>query len=137
MKNSKVLRSYLILSGLLLSFIGGAQLLFPVAMKAGSGIDIAGQISVINDIRAANALLLSMALLILSGAFVKKLTSTASLVSFLVFLSMGLGRVISLLQDGKPVEGLLGATALEFVLGITGVALYVLFQDKKQAELSF
>jgi len=122
---------------LLLTFIGGAQLLFPVEMKAGSGIDIAGNISVLNDTRAANALILVLALLTLAGAFIKRLTSTASLVSFLIFLSMGLGRVISIFLDGKPVEGLLGATVLEFVLGITGAAIYVISQEKKQVQVSF
>ena len=137
MKHSKVLKSYLILSGLLLTFIGGAQLLFPVEMKVGSGIDIAGNISVLNDTRAANALILVLALLTLAGDFIKRLTSTASLVSFLIFLSMGLGRVISIFLDGKPVEGLLGATVLEFVLGITGAAIYVISQEKKQVQVSF
>ena len=122
---------------MLLTFIGGAQLLFPVEMKVGSGIDIAGNISVLNDTRAANALILVLALLTLAGDFIKRLTSTASLVSFLIFLSMGLGRVISIFLDGKPVEGLLGATVLEFVLGITGAAIYVISQEKKQVQVSF
>ena len=33
MKNSKVLKTYLIISGVLLTFIGGATLVIPVDMK--------------------------------------------------------------------------------------------------------
>ncbi|MEM9527382.1 MAG: DUF4345 domain-containing protein [Bacteroidota bacterium] len=132
MKKSSVLKVFLIITGLLLTFIGGAQLLLPVVMKAESGIDIAGNISVINDVRAANSLILALALLIISGAFVERLTFTSSLVAPLLFLAMGIGRVISLLVDGQPVDGLLGATILELVLGAVGVSLFFLFQREKQ-----
>lgn len=125
MQSSKVLNTYLVIASLILTFVGGSQLLFPVAMKAGSGIDIAGSISVINDVRAANALILALALLIFSGVFRKDLTYTSTLVAPLLFLSMGLGRVMSLLVDGQPVTGLLGATGLETILGLVGLFLFL------------
>ena len=130
MKNSKVLKGFLILSGLLLTFIGGATLFMPVAMKASAGINIAGNISVINDTRASSALFLAVALLIISGAFSRKLTFTASLISFIFFLSVGTGRIISLVADGMPVDGLVKATGLELVLGIIGAILFKVYQDK-------
>ena len=131
MKNSKVLKGFLIISGLLLTFIGGATLLMPVAMKTGSGINIAGNISVINDTRASSALLLAAALLIISGAFSRKLVFTSSLISFILFLSIGIGRIISIVTDGMPVDGLVKATGLELVLGITGAILFIVNQEKK------
>ncbi|MFD2568720.1 DUF4345 domain-containing protein [Pseudotenacibaculum haliotis] len=130
MKNSKALKIFLIVSGLLLTFIGGATLLMPVEMKAGAGIDIAGNINVLNDTRASSTLLLAFALLIILGAFVKKLTYTSSLTSFLLFLSIGTGRAISILLDGTPVDGLVKATGLEFVLGIIGIILFIRFREK-------
>ncbi|MEL6675421.1 MAG: DUF4345 domain-containing protein [Bacteroidota bacterium] len=131
MKDSKVLKAYLIVAGLLLAFIGGATLLMPVALKTGSGIDIAGNINVINDVRASSALLFSLAVVMLTGAFSPKLTYTASLLSAVLFLALGTGRVVSILADGMPVEGLIGATGLEFVLGIVGAILFIRFQEKK------
>ncbi|MEM6802040.1 MAG: DUF4345 domain-containing protein [Bacteroidota bacterium] len=130
MKNSKVLTAFLILSGLLLTFIGGSTLLMPVEMKAGAGIDIAGNISVLNDTRAAAALIFSTAILSLLGAFKPQLRFSASLASPLLFLSLGSGRLLSILLDGMPVEGLLGASILEFVLGITGAILFSVFRIK-------
>lgn len=130
MRKSNVLKAYLVVSGLLLTFIGGATLAMPVAMKGGSGIEIAGNISVINDVRAASALLLVLALLTITGAFKSKLTFTSSLVSSLLFLSLGLGRVISIVLDGQPVDGLVKATGLELVLGIIGAVLFKIFQSK-------
>ncbi|HAS41849.1 MAG TPA: DUF4345 domain-containing protein [Microscillaceae bacterium] len=131
MKNSKVLKGFLILSGLLLTFIGGATLFMPVAMKASAGINIAGNISVINDTRASSALLMVAALLIISGAFSRKLAFTSSLLSVILFLSIGVGRIISIVSDGMPVDGLVKATGLELVLGITGAILFKVYQDKQ------
>ncbi|OJJ14629.1 hypothetical protein BKI52_42125 [marine bacterium AO1-C] len=131
MKNSKVLKGFLILSGLLLTFIGGATLFMPVAMKASAGINIAGNISVINDTRASSALLMVAALLIISGAFSRKLAFTSSLLSVIIFLSIGIGRIISIISDGMPVDGLVKATGLELVLGVTGAILFKVYQDKQ------
>lgn len=125
MKNSKFLKAYLIISGLLLTFIGGATLIAPVYMKASGGIDIAGHINVLNDIRGFSALILVFALMIVLGVFNKKLTYTSTLISLLLFLSLGVGRLISIVLDGMPVDGLVKATGLEFVLGIIGLILLI------------
>lgn len=130
MRKSRLLKAYLIISGLLLTFIGGATLADPVQMKAGAGIDIAGNVSVINDVRAMSALLLALAVIAILGAFVKKLAYTSSLVSFVLFLSLGFGRVLSILLDGMPVDGLVKATGLELVLGLAGAVLFRVFQEK-------
>lgn len=129
MKNSKALKAFLIISGLLLTVIGGATLFMPIAIKAASGVDVSGNISVLNDIRASAALILSMAILIILGAFVKKFAYTSTLLSFLLFLSLGIGRALSILQDGMPVDGMVKATVLEFVLGIVGAFLFFKFQE--------
>lgn len=130
MKNSKVLKAYLIVSGLLLTFIGGATLIKPVFMKGNAGIDVAGQISVINDIRASGAFILAIAILSLLGAFIKRLTYTSVVALFTLFIALGIGRLMSILIDGMPVEGLVHATLLEFVLGIMGAILFGVYKDK-------
>jgi hypothetical protein len=125
MKDSKVLKIYLILAGLLLAFIGSATLFIPVDIKSNSGIDIAGQISVINDTRASGALYLGIALLLLSGALKKNLRYTSSILAPLLFITLGLGRLLSIVLDGMPVDGLFKATILEFVLGSIGLILFI------------
>lgn len=135
MKDSKALKAFLIISGLLLTFIGGATLFIPVEMKTGAGIDIAGNISVINDVRASSALILGIALLTLLGVFQKGLTFTSTLAATLLFLSLGVGRLISILIDGMPVDGLVKATGLEFVLGIAGMILFIVFKEKQYKSI--
>lgn len=134
MKNSKLLKTFLVLSGVLLTVIGGASLFSPEEMKAGAGIDLLGNTSLINDVRAFGALVLSIAILSIVGAFASKLTYTSSLVSFLFFLSIGFGRLVSIFSDGMPVDGLVKATGLELVLGVIGAILFITKQDKKRQE---
>ncbi|WP_109832271.1 DUF4345 domain-containing protein [Reichenbachiella versicolor] len=124
MQKSKALKTYLIVSGILLTVIGGATLAIPVDMKASAGIDIAGNISVINDVRGTGALILGIALITIIGAFNQKLTYTSSIISALLFVSIGIGRLTSIALDGMPVDGLLKATGLELVLGLIGVILF-------------
>ena len=125
MRNSKVHNGYLIVAGFILALIGGATLLMPVEMKASSGIDLADNVSVINDVRASSAVLLFSGVLIFLGALTPSLKFTSSLISAVLFIAIGLGRVLSVLLDGIPVEGQLGATGLELVLGTIGTILFI------------
>ena len=131
MKNSKVLKTFLIISGLLLSFIGGSSLIMPVKMKATAGIELAGQISALNDARAYSALLLVFAITTFLGAFNSKLSYSSALISTLLFLSLGFGRVVSIVTDGIPADGLVKATALEFILGTVGAVMLIVFRNRQ------
>ena len=131
MKNSKVLKGFLIVAGLILTAIGGATLLIPEVMKANSGIDIGGNVSVLNDIRASSGLLLAIGLLSISGAFSERLRFTSALIAPIAFLSIGIGRVVSIVQDGMPVDDMIKATGLEFILGTVGLILFLVFREKK------
>ncbi|OOY56273.1 DUF4345 domain-containing protein [Solemya velum gill symbiont] len=135
MKNSKVLKSILILSGLLASGIGVAILFAPQAFYATNGIELGGNISLLNEIRAPGGALLASGILIISGAFAEKLRLTAVVVSTLLYLSYGLPRVISIAIDGIPAEGLVQAAILEIIIGLTCVFALVKYLGK-QKELA-
>jgi len=121
MKTSKVLRIILLVSGLILTGVGGAVLFMPVAFYAGNGIDLGGNISLLNEIRSPGGALLASGILIMLGAFVAKLTFTSTVISVLMYLSYGMSRILSIAIDGMPTEGLLKATAVEIVIGLVGV----------------
>lgn len=130
MKNSKAVKIFLVISGLLLTFIGGSTLLNPIVMKASAGIDLSENINLLNDTRGFSALLLSFAILIILGAFAKRLRFTSILISTVLFLSIGVGRVVSIFIDGTPHDSLLKATGIEFIIGIIGFILFVKFKEK-------
>jgi len=132
MKNSKVLKSILILSGLIAAGVGAAILFSPVAFYASYGIELGSDVSLLNETRAPAGALLAIGILIMSGAFVDRLVFTATVVSSLLFLSYGLSRVISIAIDGMPVEGLVQAAVLEIVMGLACVFAFVKYREKQQ-----
>ncbi|MDH3326451.1 MAG: DUF4345 domain-containing protein [Gammaproteobacteria bacterium] len=132
MKNSKVLKTILIISGLIASGIGAAILFAPVAFYATYGIELSGDISLLNEIRAPGSALLAIGLLIISGAFVEKLTFSAAVISTVLFLSYGLSRVMSIAIDGMPVEGLVQAAVLEIVIGLACIFALVKYREKQK-----
>ena len=132
MKNSKVLKSILLISGLIASAIGATILFSPGAFYASYDIVLGGNVSLLNEIRASGGALLASGLLIMSGAFVDKLTFTAAVVSTLLYLSYGLSRVMSIAIDGVPVEGLLQAAVLEIVIGLACIFALIQYSEKQK-----
>jgi hypothetical protein len=126
MRKSTIRKTILIVSGLVATTIGMLIVAQPMAFYAENGIDLSGQTSLLNETRASAGFLLASGLLILSGAFVSKLTFTSLVVSVVLYLAYGLARVLSLVVDGGPAQGLVLAMVLE--LGIGLVALWVLIK---------
>ncbi len=118
MKNSKVLKTLLFLSGLIAMGVGGAILLIPVAFHATNGIELGSSLSLLNEVRAPGGALLAMGALILTGAFVSRLGFTSTIVSAFLYLSYGFSRILSMGIDGMPAEGLVLATVLEVTIGL-------------------
>jgi hypothetical protein len=129
MKNSNVLKTVLIISGLVLTGIGGAILCIPEAFFATNGIDLGENISLVNEIRAPGGALLASGMVIMLGAFVAKLTFTSAVISIVMYLSYGLSRMLSIAIDGMPAEGLVVATVLEILIGLVGVFALLKYRE--------
>jgi uncharacterized protein DUF4345 len=117
MNRNAALVAFLIVSGLLAAAIGAAVTLTPLAFAASNGIQLSTDPSLLSEVRAPGGALLACGLLILAGAAVRELRFSASLIAAAVYLPYGLARLVSLLIDGVPAEGLLAATAIELVIG--------------------
>ena len=132
MKNSKVIKTILIISGLIASGIGAAILFTPVEFYTTYGIALGGNFSLLNEIRAPGGALLTSGILIISGAFVDKLAFTAIVVSSLLYLSYGLSRVMSITIDGMPAEALVQAAVLEIITGLACVFALVKYTGEQE-----
>ena len=132
MNNSKILKGYLFVSGLILTVIGSLTTFNPITIKANEGIEIAGNASALNDVRSFGMLLLATALLSFLGSFKSSFRKPATISTFLLFLSLGLGRSLSILLDGMPSDGMVKATGLEIILGLIGLTLFIT-NTKKQS----
>ena len=133
MKNSKVLKTVLFVSGLIAAGIGAVILLVPSAFYAVNGINLGGNVSLINEVRAPGGALLAAGILIISGSFVASLTFTAVVVAALFYLSYGVSRVLSFALDGMPSEGLVQAAALEILIGV--VCIFALAKYRLQQTI--
>jgi len=131
MKNSKVLKAILFISGLIAIGIGATILLTPVSFYAASGISLNGNVSLLNEVRASGGALLACGILIMLGAFISKLTFTAIVMSTLLYLSYGFSRLLSMSVDGMPVEALIQAVILELVIGLICVVAFMKFRAQE------
>ncbi len=132
MNSLKILKIYLFIAGLILTAIGSLTTFNPIAIKANEGIDIAGNSSALNDVRSFGVLLLAFAFFSFLGSFKNALRKSAAITIPLLFLSLGIGRLLSILLDGMPSDGMVKATGLEIILGILGLVLFSL-NSKKQS----
>lgn len=131
MKNSKVLKTILIISGLIATGIGGAILFTPATFFATNGIELGSNISLLSEIRAPGGALLASGILIMSGAFVAKLTFTSTLIFTMIYLCYGISRILSMAIDGMPAEGLVMATVVEIIIGLVGIFALLKYRENE------
>ena len=130
MKKSIVLKIILVLCGLAFLVAGGVSMFNPEGFTSRNGIDIAGNISLLNDYRGMGGLLVGSAIIILLGVIHSRMAFTSTVVAAVVYLVFSLGRGLSLALDGMPADGLFKATIVETILGL--LALFALIQYRKR-----
>ena len=122
MQDSKFVKAMLIISGVLLIFIGGAYLFTPIEFyNSANETDISGKINLLSEIRASGGGLLFGGLLVLLGAFKPQLTYTSTVISIMIWMGYGLARIIAITADGMPNEGLFTVMFVELIIGIAGI----------------
>ncbi|MFT5822231.1 MAG: hypothetical protein ACI8ZM_003487 [Crocinitomix sp.] len=131
MKNSKVLKVILFISGLLLTIIGGAILFMPIEFFARSGVVLDNDVSLLNNVRSSGGIVMASGILILLGSFVKRLAFTSTVISTLIFLSWGISRAIAMAIDGIPADALIKATIVEIVIGLVGAFALAKYRNKE------
>lgn len=96
----------------------GAMLTFaPATLHASYGISYDPNPSLMSELRAPGAVLLTMSAFILAGLFRPALTGVSLAIGAGVFLSWGVARLLSIAMDGVPDSGLIIAGVAELVLG--------------------
>ena len=121
MQPTKTLRVLLVLSSLMAVVIGASILVSPDAFHASYGTELGTDANLLSEIRAPGGALLVLGLLMGVGAFVPRMTYASTVIAAAVYLAYGVSRIVSIVLDGMPVDALLGATAIEFVVGIAAL----------------
>ncbi len=110
------------LSALLLLVVGATRLGNPIkAYLKNSGITLANNVDLLNEMRGVSAVMLCGGVLTALGTVVPSLTFTSFVVASLLFLGFALGRVISMAADGRPNKQIIQGIWFEVVLGAANV----------------
>jgi hypothetical protein len=131
MKRSTVLKTILSVSGLIAAGVGGTILFAPAAFYASNGIDLGGDISLLNETRSAGGALLASGIAVMSGVFVARLIFTSAVISILIYLSYGMSRILSITIDGMPTEQLAMATVVELLIGLASVLALLRYRENE------
>ena len=128
--NPYTTRLVLLLSGLIAVAIAATILAAPDAFYAGYGIQVGGNATLANELKAPAGALLVAGLLMFAGVFRSQLIVASLITATLVYLSYGMGRVISIAIDGLPHSGMVGAAGIEIVIG--AVCLMTLLRIRRK-----
>ncbi len=104
------------ISGLTAVGIGGFIMVAPHAFYASYGITLGDDPSLLSELRAPTAGLLTLGVLMLTGIWRSAMAQVAVAATLIVFLAFPAGRLISLVIDGVPSSGIIGALVLEIAI---------------------
>jgi len=130
MKDSKVLKGILILLGVFLTIMGFWRLIDPIAFFEYSGLILTNNAGLLNEARGTGGAIIGFGLIILLGAFKKKLTYTSTIVAMVLFFGFGIARVLGFALDGNPGDALLKGIIFEFVFGVLALFALIKYRDK-------
>ena len=127
--SSVIVRIILLLSALVAVVIAATILVAPDAFYASYGIEVGGNATLANELKAPAGALLVAGLLMFAGAFRLRYAVLSLATAAAVYLSYGLGRVISIALDGLPHSGMVSAAGIE--IGIGAVCLVTLLHARR------
>ncbi len=110
------------ISGLLLFVVGTMRILNPIkTYLKNSGITLASDVNLLNEMRGVSSVMLFGGLLIIMGIFIPTMTTMSFVVAILILLGFAIGRVVSLRLDGKPNKMIIQGLISELVLGAANI----------------
>ena len=129
MKHSKVLKGILFVCGFIIALAGIVALSSPAYFTARNGIDITGNLSLFNDYRSMGGLLLGTGIITLLGVIHSRMTFTSTVVAAVMYSTFSFGRILSIVLDGMPAEGIVKATVVETVLALVAIFALAKYRD--------
>ena len=130
---SITIRLVLFLSGLVASGIAAMILLAPDAFYVGYGIELSSDATLANEVKAPAGALFLSGLIMIAGVFHAGFTVVSLATAAGIYLSYGLARVVSIVIDGLPHSGMVGAAGIELVVGT--VCLLTLLYARRNSTI--
>ena len=118
-------KAVLLVAGVTALYIGASILVSPAGFYAAYDIPLAGNTSLVNELRASGGSVVMLGVLTLLGLWFTRLTFASTLLAATMYLAYGASRLLSLGLDGQPDNGLVFAMLAELVLGAASLAALV------------
>jgi hypothetical protein len=125
-KESRVFKVILIVLALTLVFFGGWRLVDPLGFYTFSGLELSDDAGLLSEVRGAGGIIMVSGLVVGLGAFRRVWSGTSVVLATVVFLSLGLARLLGMALDGSPGAEVIQGMATELILG--GLALFALLK---------
>ena len=132
MKTPIMLKIILGICGLVAMAIATKILFSPECFYAANHINLHHNVNLLSEIRAPATALFVYGLVIFLGVFITQLTLTSTLLSTLLYFSYGIGRILSMVLDGQPIDNLVVAAGIEILLGIVSLVCLVKYVNANQ-----
>ena len=126
MKESRGLKVILIVLALTLVIFGGWRLLDPTGFYTFSGLKLADDAGLLSEVRGAGGIIMVSGFIVGLGVFRHDWSRTSVLLAALVFLSLGLARLLGIAIDGSPGAEVIQGMAIELLFG--GLAFFAFFK---------
>ena len=130
---SAATKVFLGLSGLVAAGIAVAIWTVPSAFYGSYGIDLGGDVNLLNELKAPAGVLFAAGLAILAGAVRSRFEPASMKIAAVLYLSFGASRLASFVTDGLPSESLVSAAMLEIVIG--AIALFGLLSHRQRSSI--
>ena len=122
MMESRRFNVILLVLALVLVVFGGWRLVDPIGFYTFSGLELSDDAGLLSEVRGAGGIIMVTGLVVGLGAFRHAWSRTSVLLAAVVFLSLGLARLLGIALDGSPGDGVIQGMAIELVFG--GLALF-------------
>ncbi|MEO0425074.1 MAG: DUF4345 domain-containing protein [Pseudomonadota bacterium] len=123
---TKLQTTILAIAGFTALLIGTLIALAPHAFYAGNGIDLAGKVDLLSELRAPGLNLAVLGGVMLAGLVRPRWRTVAIATSLIVFIAFPLGRLLSVIVDGWPSTSIQIALVVELGIAAACVFAFVL-----------
>jgi hypothetical protein len=129
MKESKVFKIILIILAVILVVFGGWRLFNPLSFYTFSALVLPNEAGLLSEVRGAGGIIMVSGLVVASGVFRHEWSRTSILLAAVVYLPLGLGRVIGFALDGSPGSGVIPGMAIELACGALALFAYFKYRE--------
>ena len=129
MRGTKGLKAILIVLALPLVFFGGWRLINPVGFYAFSGLELSDDAGLLSEVRGAGGIIMVSGFVVVLGALRDVWSRISVVVAAVVFLSLGLGRLLGIALDGSPGADVIQGMAIELVFGLLALVAFFKYRD--------